>query len=378
MKATQSVFRWQLLLALFLIALGGGAWQGWRWWNAAIAPVAVEAPTATPVVAEVGTTQINIPLGSTAAQIGDILKAAGLIRSTVAWDAWTRWQTLQNREGGFQAGTYALSDTSTLPQIANQIWAGEVVLESFTIPEGWSLKQMAEYFQGRGFFSAEAFLAASQNVPRDRHPWLPDNLPQVEGFLFPDTYKLDANITPEAVIDQMLNRFQQVALPLYQQRQNQQGQPQSQTKSPYTLLEWVTLASIVEKEAVVQLERPTIAGVFAKRLREGIPLGADPTVEYALGIRQTVDRPLTYAQVKVDSPYNTYVYPGLPPTPIAAPGLASLEASLVPVDTSYLFFMARYDGTHIFSRTLAEHEGAKIAVDEDLSSKKQAPGAATN
>jgi len=389
MKATQSVFRWQLLLALSLIALGGGAWQGWRWWKAAIAPVALESPTATPVAAEAGTTQVNIPLGSTAAQIGDTLKAAGLIRSTVAWDAWTRWQTLQSREGGFQAGTYALSDTSTLPQIANQIWAGEVVLESFTIPEGWSLKQMADYFQERGFFSADAFLAASQNVPRDRHPWLPDNLPQVEGFLFPDTYKLAANITPEAVIDQMLNRFQQVALPLYQQRQNQQRQnqqsqnqqsqnQQSQPKSPYSLLEWVTLASIVEKEAVVQLERPTIAGVFAKRLREGIPLGADPTVEYALGIRQTVDRPLTYAQVKVESPYNTYVYPGLPPTPIAAPGLASLEASLVPVDTPYLFFMARYDGTHIFSRTLAEHEGAKIAVDKDLSSKNQSPGTASN
>lgn len=375
MKATQSVSRWQLLLALLLIALGGSAWQGWRWWNAAIAPaaadVAVTVPAATPA-AETITAQIVVPLGSTAAQIGDDLKAAGLIRSTVAWNAWTRWQTLQNREGGFQAGTYALSDTQTLPEIAEQIWTGEVVLESFTIPEGWSLKQMADYFQEKGFFNADAFLAASQNVPRDRHPWLPNSLPQLEGFLFPDTYTLAGSITPEAVIDQMLNRFQQVALPLYQQ--NQQSQP----RSPYTLLEWVTLASIVEKEAVVQTERPTIAGVFAKRLREGIPLGADPTVEYALGIRQTVDQPLTYAQVKVESPYNTYVNPGLPPTPIAAPGLASLEASLSPINTPYLFFMARYDGTHIFSRTLAEHEAAKIAVDQDLSSKKQAPGVGSN
>jgi UPF0755 protein len=158
------------------------------------------------------------------------------------------------------------------------------------------------------------------------------------------------------VVNQMLERFEQIALPLHQPNQ-----------TPYSLQEWVTLASIVEKEAVVQEERPVIASVFAKRLREGIPLAADPTVEYGLGIRQTVDNPLTYDQVATPSPYNTYINPGLPPTPIASPGVASLEASLDPADTEYLFFMARYDGTHIFSRTLQEHEAAKAAVDRDLS-----------
>jgi len=379
MKATQGVPKWLVLLALSVMALGVGGWQSWRWWQSAIAPIATAgsdgsgiSPTAAPSTETASTTQITIaiPPGSTATQIGADLKAAGLVHSTTAWDAWTRWQTWQNREGGFQAGTYALSPTATLPQIANQIWQGEVVLESFTIPEGWSLKQMADYFDEKDFFSADDFLAASQTIPRDRHPWLPNNLPKLEGFLFPDTYKLAGTVTPEIVIDQMLSQFQQVALPVYQQNQ------QNQAKSPYSLLEWVTLASIVEKEAVVQTERPTIAGVFAKRLREGIPLGADPTVEYALGVRQTVEQPLTYAQVKIPSPYNTYINPGLPPTPIAAPGLASLEAALNPADTPYLFFMARYDGTHIFSRTLAEHEGAKVAVDEDLASKNQAPGAA--
>lgn len=147
----------------------------------------------------------------------------------------------------------------------------------------------------------------------------------------------------------MLGQFERVALPEYEE---------TQPPEPMTLHEWVTLGSIVEKEAVVPEERGTIAGVFWQRLRTGMNLGADPTVEYALGIRQTVDTPLTLAQVAVDSPYNTYRNPGLPPTAIASPGLASLQATLAPEETPYLYFVARYDGTHFFSRTLAEHEAA--------------------
>ena len=122
------------------------------------------------------------------------------------------------------------------------------------------------------------------------------------------------------------------------------------------------MSSIVEKEAVVAEERPTIAGVFTNRLRQNMPLGADPTVEYGLGITQTPDKPLTWAQVGTPSPYNTYINQGLPPTPIASPGMASLEAALSPAKTDYMFFVARYDGTHVFSRTLKEHEGAKQAI----------------
>jgi len=105
-----------------------------------------------------------------------------------------------------------------------------------------------------------------------------------------------------------------------------------------------------------------IAGVFLNRLKKGIPLGADPTVEYALNIRQTPDRRLTLAEVRTPSPYNTYLNPGLPPGPIASPGLASLKAVLQPEQTDYLYFVARYDGTHIFSKTLAEHEAAQLQI----------------
>jgi UPF0755 protein len=113
---------------------------------------------------------------------------------------------------------------------------------------------------------------------------------------------------------------------------------------------------------VVPEERGIIAGVFTNRLRQNIPLGADPTVEYGLGISQTKEQPLTWAQVGTPSPYNTYINPGLPPTPIASPGQASLAAALAPEQTDYLYFVARYDGTHVFSRTLAEHEAARDAI----------------
>ena len=145
----------------------------------------------------------------------------------------------------------------------------------------------------------------------------------------------------------MLTQFQQDALPVYQQAQTQ-----------LSLLEWVTLASIVEKESVVGKERRLIAGVFTARLQRGMRLESDPTVEYALGIKQTADRPLTYKQVGTPAPHNTYVNAGLPPTPIASPGLASLKATLNPESTEYLFFVARYDGTHVFSKTLSEHVAA--------------------
>jgi UPF0755 protein len=189
-------------------------------------------------------------------------------------------------------------------------------------------------------------------VPRDRYPWLPEGIPHLEGFLFPDTYQLPAEgVTPEAAVDIMLRRFEAIALPLYQQ-----------ASTDYSVLEWATLASIIEKESVVPEERGVIAGVFTNRLEQNIPLGADPTVEYGLGITQTKEQPLTWAQVAIPSPYNTYINPGLTPTPIASAGLASLEAALAPEPTEYLFFVARYDGTHVFSRTLTEHEAARDAI----------------
>ncbi|MEM1311320.1 MAG: endolytic transglycosylase MltG, partial [Cyanobacteria bacterium P01_H01_bin.153] len=224
-----------------------------------------------------------------------------------------------------------------------------------------TLELMAIAFEERGMFSAQAFLEVTQQVPRDRFPWLPQDIPHLEGFLYPDTYVLPAgNITPEGVRDLMLERFEAVALPVHQQE-----------TSNFNLREWVALASIVEREAVIPDERSQIAAVFNRRLEEEIPLGADPTVEYGLGVTQTPEQPLTLTQVNTPSPYNTYLNPGLPPTPIASPGLASLEASIAPPPTEFLYFVARYDGTHVFSRTLAEHEAAQARIRDAIDAANQ-------
>jgi UPF0755 protein len=349
---------------LLPIALGIAGWQGWAWWSWATSPIEEAAEGTAPVTsnaevedaevesdADMATVQIEIPQGTSGQQIGRDLEAAGLIRSHVAWNLWSRWQNFRDA-GGYQAGTYALSPTQSLQDIAGQIRSGNVLQTAFTIPEGWTREQMATAFEDRGFFAAQAFLDVTQQIPRDRYPWLPQDLPHLEGFLYPDTYQVPIeSITPEGIRNLMLDRFETVALPVFQD-----------SNTAFSLREWVTLGSIVEREAVIPDERSQIAAVFNRRLEEDIPLGADPTVEYGLGITQTPESPLTLDQVNTPNPYNTYRNVGLPPTPIASPGIPSLEASLNPPDTEYLYFVARYDGTHVFSRTLAEHEAAQARI----------------
>jgi UPF0755 protein len=352
MNLWQKIWHRSLILSLFPITLGISACFGWVWWSQASAPI-------QPIqVTETGNSpkplQIEIPSGTAAQQIGSQLEKAGLIRSELAWNLSARYLASIDPKGGFKAGTYELSPTQPLSAIAQKIWQGEVVKKSFTIPEGWSIKQMAAYFEEKGFFSAQDFLNAATQIDHNKFPWLSADLPSLEGFLYPDTYKVSSGkITPQVIVNQMLGGFERVALPLYEK---------ARRETKLNLKQWVTLASIVEKEAVVPQERKLIAGVFTSRLSKGMRLESDPTVEYGLGIRQTADKPLTFAQVKTASPYNTYLNPGLPPTPIAAPGIASLEATLDPENTNYLFFVARYDGTHVFSRTLKEHEAAVVKI----------------
>ncbi|MGB2924823.1 MAG: endolytic transglycosylase MltG [Limnothrix sp.] len=325
---------------LLLIVSGVSFWQAMTWWRWAVSPVAANSQVV----------QLQVPEGTPASQIGLDLESAGLIRSQKAWKLWSTWLRFSDTDGSFRAGTYQLDQGDSLPAIARTVWQGDVVQSSLTIPEGWSLQQMADYFAAQELFSAEEFLAAAQSIPTDKFGWLPAGIPHLEGFLYPDTYFVAADSpTPDDIITQMLQRFEDVALPLYQE---------ATVPLDLTLNEWVTLGSIVEKEAVVAEERETIAGVFINRLQRGMRLETDPTVEYGLNIRQTKEQPLTFQQVKTPSPYNTYLNTGLPPTAIAAPGVESLRATLNPEDTEYLFFVAKYDGTHVFSKTLAEHEAA--------------------
>jgi len=324
-------------IVLSVAGAGGG-----YWWRSAIAPM---SSSSEPMI-------IEIPAGTPAQAVGQKLETAGLIRSSMAWRVWLYSLKLQEQPDNFQAGTYELSPTSSLPEIGNKIIAGDILVTEFTIPEGWTQQDMADYFQELGYFSASAFLEATRNFDRTAYPWLAEGIPHLEGFLYPDTYQLKRDLaTPELIIKLMLDRFAEVAIPLYKNQ-----------NSPYTFLEWVTLASIVEKETVVSQERSLIASVFAERLERGMRLAADPTVEYGLNIKQTEDQPLTLKQINTPSPYNTYLKTGLPPTPIASAGKPALEASLNPPETDYLFFVARYDGTHIFSKTFEEHQAAQRRI----------------
>jgi UPF0755 protein len=329
------------ILGLLALAVGGGLGISWLWWQKAIAPVEANA--------EAKQLPFTVESGMVGQQIGAKLAEEGLIKSPAAWKLWTKWQQQQDAQGGFKAGTYLVSPDESLTAIATKIWRGEIMQTNFTIPEGWSIKQMANYFESLGYFQAEEFIAAASKIPNDKYSWLPEGIPHLEGFLYPDTYKISSDRVnePQALIEVMLDSFEKIALPVYKA-----------ANTDYSLSEWVTLASIVEKESVIQAERPLIAGVFTARLQQGIRLESDPTVEYGLGIRQTADQPLTYDQVETPSLYNTYRNFGLPPTAIASPGIASLQATLKPESTEYLYFVARYDGTHVFSKTLAEHEAA--------------------
>jgi len=302
-------------------------------WYEAGRPVGGESPI-----------RIVIVPGSSLREVGSQLYEDGVIRSRWVWDWRNRWQPWV-----VKTGTYDLDPRQDLDGVIKQLQSGHTVQVRVTIPEGWRIRQMDEYLQHIGISDFATAVAQFSVLP-----WIPDSAPSLEGFLFPDTYFLPIeDLSASSLIAAMLRQFQRQALPLWQQH-----------KPPpnLDLLEWVTLASIVEKEAVLPQERRLIAGVFWQRLQLGIPLGADPTVEYFLNIRQTPTRRLTYAEVRTPSPFNTYLNPGLPPGPIASPGLASLKATLDPESTEYLFFVARYDGSHVFSRTLAEHQAAQRQI----------------
>ncbi|MDX2270991.1 MAG: endolytic transglycosylase MltG [Cyanobacteriota bacterium] len=359
--AFPSRWRWPIrLLSLLVVGSLVLALGGWQVWRQAIQPIGGSDPVS-----------VVIAPGTASRQIGRQLRDAGVIRSYWAWNLWTR--TLA-RDWVFQAGTYDIDPQADMVAIAQQLREGQSRQIKITIPEGWRIEQMASYLAAANDIPASEFQGATRTIPRAHFPWLPPSLSNLEGYLFPETYVFAADLFAESVSDAnkantliqaMLQQFAQIAYPRYQAKQA------SSNPSPLSLHEWVTLASIVEKEAVIAEERPLIAGVFSNRLRQGIPLGADPTVEYALGIRQTPDRRLTYAEVQKPSPYNTYLNAGLPPGPIASPGLASLLATLDPATTDYLYFVARYDGSHVFSKTLAQHEAAQRQILQNRQQNRQ-------
>ncbi|MDR7386970.1 MAG: endolytic transglycosylase MltG [Armatimonadota bacterium] len=290
---------------------------------------------------------VVIPAGADAGRVADLLHRHGLVRSPLLFRLWARWRGL---EGRIQAGEYRFSPAEGLHGILRRLAAGDVVRYRLVFPEGLTAEDVARRLEEHGVVSAEAFLA---EVGRADRYWIPqmqgNTTGRLEGYLFPDTYEFPRGLPADRVVAAMVARFQEATAGLW-------SSPRPLGLSPYQV---VTVASLVEREARRDAERPRIAGVLYNRLRRGMPLQVDATVLYALGEHK--ERVL-YRDLEVDSPYNTYRRTGLPPGPIANPGLESLRAAMQPETHEYLYYVARPDGTHVFSRTLAEHERARRAV----------------
>ncbi len=266
--------------------------------------------------------------GQTTSQIGAALVQAGLVRSARAVVLAAR---LQRADGRLRHGEYALDPGQGAWQIVRVLARGEAVLHRLTIPEGFTVAQIADELARTGLGDRGRFLEMAQGL---------------EGYLFPDTYLLPRGLGEEAIIERMRARFNDVVGPELRKAARERG---------LSLQALVTVASMIEREARVPEERPVIAGVIYNRLRLGMRLEIDATVLYALGRHKTE---LALADLGVESPYNTYRHAGLPPGPIANPGLAAISAAAAPAETPFLFYVLRPDGSHHFSRTLREHQEA--------------------
>ncbi len=304
-------------------------------------PVAPDDPTEVTFVVKPGQSLIGI---------SQSLEELGLVADG---EVFRRFVQYSGFDEDIQAGAYLLRRNMTMEEIMLQLQRGLLPTVTVTIPEGWRAEQIARELEEKGVTSAEAFLELVQ-AGSEEWPFLADrpagSARGLEGFLFPDTYQFPRNTEPETVIEIMLRNFDWRFSGELRDMAEERG---------LTVFEVVTLASIVEREAAVAEERPTIASVFWNRLEASMPLQADPTVQYALGCHPETGecwQQLTREQLNaVQSPYNTYLNPGLPPGPICNPGLASIRAVLEPAETNYYYFVALEDGKHVFSETYEEH-----------------------
>ncbi len=294
--------------------------------------------------------EFSIRAGENGATVAARLERLGVVNDAELFRLLLRYWGV---DAQIEAGDYVLRKNMTMSEVARELQHGRLRAKTVTVREGLRAEEVAHLLAGEGLVDQEAFIllvrddAFKYDFLRDRPADAPKTL---EGFLFPDTYQFPLNITTTAVIDMMLQNFdRRVTIEMRQQALD----------NGLDLYQALTLASIIEREAVVPEERPIIASVYLNRLRRGMYLEADPTVQYAKGYDPESNRwwpSLSLEELReVDSPFNTFTHPGLPPGPICSPGLASIEAVLAPADTEYLFFHAKGDGSHAFAETFEEH-----------------------
>ncbi|OGC33687.1 hypothetical protein A2311_05055 [candidate division WOR-1 bacterium RIFOXYB2_FULL_48_7] len=302
---------------------------------------------------DLSTKKITIPPGASVAAVQKILQKSGLLPAFSSFRYLVRIIGQQNK---LQAGTYQFSPSDSLFNIIFKLVRGDVVPQTeltVTFPEGMSIYKMGLVLKKSGYKQwAEFQDLIHEGIKADlrqRHWNIFKYIPSesLEGYLYPDTYRVYENTSSEVLAEAMIKRFDQVVMPFW---------TKSNKSTRLTLHEVLTLASIIEKEAQKPEERVIISSVFHNRLEAGMPLAADPTIKYAL--EQPTKR-VYYDQLKIDSLYNTYKRRGLPPGPICNPGIESIRAAIYPAKTSYFFFVAKKDGHHVFSRTWQEHQKAR-------------------
>lgn len=284
---------------------------------------------------------VNIETGTSAREILAQLERAGVISNALL----TRLYLVHLLgDPPLRAGEYAFREPASPRAVLDRLIRGDVVMHSATVVEGLTLEETATALAAGGLGDAAAFVAAM----RDPRPIadLDGAAKDLEGYLFPDTYAFPRGTSEAAIVDSMVRTFRE--------RYRSEVEP-LRAPGGGGLRELVALASIVEKEARLDEERARIASVYRNRLRIGMALYADPTIIFALKKRGVWDGNLRRRDLELDDPYNTYRFPGLPPGPICSPGLASLKAAAVPEEGTYLYFVSRNDGSHVFASTLEEH-----------------------
>jgi len=302
----------------------------------------------------------SVERGQGSRDIGLNLEKQGLIRLSPVFRVYV---LTIGKASGLKAGDYILSPSMNMVQIADKLFSGDVIKEKITIIEGWSLRDIAAYFEDKGFFSADDFydVVGSPMLSYSSKAFSPefdfiDGKPKalsLEGYLFPDTYEKTSKESLESVIDKMLVNFGKKLNPELRAEIENQGK---------SIFEIVTMASILEKEVRTLEDKKIVSGIFWGKIEKGEPLRSCATVAYILGRENwTFDemRAEIASGTQIDSPYNTYKYKGLPFGPICNPGLDSIIAAIYPQETDYWYYLSTREGETIFSKTLDEHNAAK-------------------
>ena len=323
-----------IIFLMLLILVSATLVSGYSWFNRKLDQVS----------AALSDELFIVPAGASIQQVAELLEASGLIESALLFRLHMR---LEYRDASIKAGEFKFMPPVTIRTTAAQLVEGRVYYHRITVPEGLDWQETASVLAGQGFGSTGEYLGLI-NVPdliRDLDP-AAENL---EGYLFPETYFVTSGTTPAEIIGLMVDRF----------RKNWTEEFRRQAVSlEMSTREVLTLASLIEKESSSPEERRLVSSVFHNRLRKGMKLACDPTVIYAVKLAKPWDGIINRSDLQLDSPYNTYLYPGLPPGPIANPGLDSIKAALFPEQTEFFFFVSKNDGSHIFSEKYSDHAEA--------------------